>query len=55
MRRNEKDTKDCVEEDVVEVVMETKSMLAPFDRFHDRGVTLYFNIKITFVAWICMD
>ena len=52
MKRNEKDTKDCVEEDVVEVVMETKSMLATFDRFCDPGVILYFTSKLPLVSWI---
>ena len=52
MEKNEKDAKDCVEEDVVEVVMETNSMLATFDRFYDRGVILYFTSKLPLVSWI---
>ena len=52
MENNEKDAKDCVEEDVVEVVMETKSMLATFDKFYDRGVILYFTSKLPLVSWI---
>ena len=51
-RIDSKDAKDCVEEDVVEVVMETNSMLATFDRFCDRGVILYFTRKLPLVLWI---
>ena len=41
-----------MEEDVVEVVMETKSMLVAFDRFYDCGVILYFISKLPLVSWI---
>ena len=52
MENNKKDAKCCVEEDLVEVVMETKSMLATFDKFYDRGVILYFTSKLPLVLWI---
>ena len=41
-----------MEEDVVEVVMETKSMLATFDRFYDHDIILYFTNKLPLVSWI---
>ena len=47
-----KDAKECVEEDVVEMVIVTKSMLTTFDKFYDRGVILYFTIKLPLVSWI---
>ena len=43
--KKKRDSKDC-EEEVVEVVMETKFILATFHRFYDRGVILYFTTKL---------
>ena len=49
-KKRERSYNDCVEEDVVKVVMETKSMFATFARFYDHG--LYFIGKFPLVSRI---
>ena len=50
-KKKEKDVKDCAKEDVMEVVMETRFMLATFDRFYDPNVILYFISKLPLLLW----
>ena len=55
MKKNEKDVKDCIEEDVVEMVIETKFMLATFNRFYDRGVILYSLVNFLWYHGLSSD
>ena len=50
VERNEEETKDCDEEEVIYAKLYTKSI--SLDAFHDRAVILFFTGKLPFVSWI---
>ena len=52
VKHNEEETKDCDEEEVMDVKMDTKSVLQSLCAFYDQAIILFFTCKFPFVSWI---
>ncbi len=52
VKHNEEESRDCTDEDVKDVDIDTKSVLQSFDVFYDRAVILFFTGKLPLVSWI---
>ena len=52
MEDNEKEAKECIDEDMHDVDVHAKAVLQSFDVFYDRAVILFFTGKLPYINWI---